>query len=160
MAAISTPKISSVYSRIVADFAEIRFVEGEDFQWSAEAGTIAHPAIANLEDIAFLLHEIGHAALGHRGYERDVQLVQMEREAWEFAVGKLAARYGVGLSLEDDIVQLSLDTYRDWLHRRSSCPQCGAVGIESAKQTYTCLVCERSWRVNEARACQLKRYAA
>lgn len=158
MAAISTPKINSVYKRILADFPDITFAEGAAFQWSAAARTITHPPLTSQQDIAHLLHEIGHARLNHRDYTRDIQLIRMEREAWEYAIKVLAPRYHPSLTPEDTIVQSSLDTYRQWLHDRSICLRCDAVGLEQDAGTYLCISCHQHWRPNEARTCNLRRY--
>ena len=62
------------------------------------------------------------------------------------------------LSMDDDNIQDSLDSYRDWLHKRSLCPQCGAVGLQATSSSYKCINCHSEWRVNQAKSCQLKRY--
>lgn len=152
------PKISSVYSRIVADFSHLSFCKGDTFQWSPHTHTITHPAVTTVSDLAQLLHEIGHAELRHQTYARDIQLIQIEREAWEYAISTLAPRYQVSITPEDEIVQSSLDTYRQWLHDRSTCPTCTAVGLEYDTGAYRCLSCQQQWRVNEARTCSLRRY--
>lgn len=95
-------------------------------------------------------------ALGHQDYDKDIRLIQMERDAWAYATASLAARYNVDIS--DDTVQTALDTYRDWLHARSQCPSCQATGVQVKQHTYKCLACSRLWKVNEARLCALRRY--
>jgi len=79
----------------------------------------------------------------------------MERQAWDYTI-KLAPKYNVAIS--DDMVQLTLDSYRDWLHARSTCPNCKATGVQTEKYTYVCPACSRKWQVNEARTCALRRY--
>lgn len=158
MAAISMPKISSILRKIIADFPELTFKTGENFHWSPKSKTIYYPSISNIDDLYQLLHEVGHAKLGHNSYHRDVALIELERDAWSCAANQLASRYGLSLSADDDIVQESLDTYRQWLHARSSCPKCSAIGIEKSPQAYNCLSCGQEWTVNEARTCRLMRY--
>jgi DnaJ-class molecular chaperone len=51
-----------------------------------------------------------------------------------------------------------MNSYRDWLHARSTCPVCQATGMETKKSIYTCPACRHQWRVNEARICSLRRY--
>ncbi len=102
-----------------------------------------------------MLHELGHALLGHTSYKRDIELIVMEREAWEQA-RSIGNRFGHPVT--DEIIEDALDTYRDWLHRRSLCPNCAMTGIQTDNYTYHCPTCTQSWRVNEARTCQLKRY--
>lgn len=127
---------------------------GELFSWSHTACAITYnPTTENAE--AYLLHEFGHALLQHQGYTRDIELLKIERAAWDEAV-KQARIFGVRIS--EELIETALDTYRDWLHDRSTCPTCGATGIETDKQLYTCIACRVSWRVNEARDCSLRRY--
>jgi len=158
MAVTSTPKINSVFKRIVSDFLSLTFEEGDNFHWSASRRIITHPEISELDDLYQLLHEVGHANLNHDNYRSDAELIDMELAAWNYAAKKLAPRYGLTLSVDDDIVQDSLDSYREWLHARSTCPECGSVGIEEAADNYSCFACRSKWSVNEARSCQLRRY--
>lgn len=147
-----------ILSKIKQDFPEIHFVSGDVFAWSPESMTITYIPGSSTDGTAHLLHELAHALLKHSDYQRDINLIDMERSAWEYAVQKLAPRYNVDIAMTDDIVQNSLDSYREWLHARSSCPNCQAVGIENHKHQYRCLQCQSSWRVNEARNCELRRY--
>ncbi len=157
MAAISTPKISSIYHKIINDFKDINFIANDDFSWSHTSQSIYHPPINNLDSLAQLLHEIGHAQLDHKSYERDINLIDIELQAWQFAISQLAPRYDINLSIDDDVVDQSLDTYRDWLSARSTCPACSAIGLEVSPSNYRCLVCHNEWTVNEARLCRLRR---
>ena len=152
------PQTSSTLKQLIADFSSIHFSVGDDFQWSSDSNTILHPAIKTRDDMANLLHEIGHACLGHKEYARDVELLNMERQAWEYAVGTIAPAYDIVLTMDDVIIDTALNSYRQWLHNRSTCPHCHAIGIEKVPGTYQCLICHGSWTVNEARTCQLRRY--
>lgn len=148
------PSILSLVAKLARDFPSINFTPGVDFRWSASNQTVYFDS--NSKDQAALLHEVAHVILGHQTYDQDIQLIQMERDAWEYAKNNLASSYDVDLT--DDVVQASLDTYRDWLHARSQCPSCKATGLQIKKQTYKCLACATSWKVNEARLCALRRY--
>lgn len=158
MAATSTPLINSVVKQLQADYADIAFRYGSEFQWSPTSRTITHPNIKSYEDLFQLLHEISHAQLSHSAYQSDIRLIDMERQAWQYAIDQIAPKYQLSLTEEDDVVQSALDSYRQWLHARSSCPSCSAVGQEVGKNHYRCLSCHQKWRVNEARTCGLKRY--
>ena len=157
MAATSMPQISLLVERLYADFPDLSFVIGDDFQWSPDTNTITHPRLTVIPDLQQLLHEISHAELGHTKYTRDIELIDMERQAWSHASNTLGPRYGVDLTMDDDTVQDSLDSYRTWLHSRSSCPSCTAVGGQISQDTYRCLSCQQTWRVNQAKTCRLKR---
>lgn len=134
--------------------AVITLERGTDFSWDPQAVTVRY-ATTGEHATALLLHELGHALLGHGAYTTDIELVAMERAAWEQA-RTLGATYHVPLT--DDLIEDSLDTYRDWLHARSLCPYCGATGVQAGARTYHCLNCTGTWRVNEARTCELRRY--
>ena len=79
----------------------------------------------------------------------------MERQAWDKAID-LADTYDA--HIDDSIIETTLDSYRDWLHARSTCPTCSATGLQVKNRTYNCPVCHGQWRVNEARICALRRY--
>lgn len=146
--------ISSLATKLSLDFPQFSFSAGEDFHWSPSTSTIFYDPTSR--DSTALLHELAHGLLGHSDYSRDISLLGMERDAWEYARGTLGPRYKV--SMTDEHIEAALDTYRDWLHARSTCPDCRATGVQSDKQQYTCLVCRTKWRVNDARLCHLRRY--
>lgn len=134
----------------------ISFCQGDGFYWEPKSTTIFYDKVAP-NGAELLLHELGHALLGHGSYSKDIELIAMERAAWERA-SPLSQQFSITIS--DDLVEEYLDSYRDWLHARSLCPHCGATGIQTATKQYTCANCGGSWHVNEARTCGLKRYKA
>lgn len=150
MDATTTP-LTSLLKKLRQDYPDILFSEGEQFMWSPDSKTVFYVKNGSQE---LLIHEVSHGILRHKGYEKDVQLVAMERLAWDKAVD-LADKYGVNVKV--DTIEDHLDTYRDWLHARSVCPNCTATGYQSGKSTYSCPACLQDWTVNEARVCQLKR---
>lgn len=141
-------------ARLYPELRHLTLTEGEMFAWNHTASAITYDPHATQAE-ALLMHEYGHALLGHVGYAHDIDLVKIERAAWDKAL-EIAHHYHV--SIPKDLVEESLDTYRDWLHDRSLCPSCEATGIQTAPQQYRCLACGTSWRVNEARTCALRRY--
>lgn len=151
MDAIITPSMS-LLSRISKDFPNIKFELGSDFHWSPLTKTVFYAQESHPE----LLHELAHALLGHKEYTRDIKLLEMEQEAWEYARENLAPAYGKKIS--DEIIDAALDTYRDWLHDRSVCPSCSSTGLQVRHDEYKCLACYTHWKVNEARTCTLRRY--
>lgn len=158
MDVITSPKIVSIYNRLVADYPHIHFETGHDFRWSSDTRSIIHPEIKTIDDIFQVFHEIGHAELDHHHYPSDAVLVDMEAAAWQYAKTELAPKYTPDCSLPNTLVDDSLDSYRKWLHDRSVCPHCEAVGVEKKPGEYFCLSCRGNWHVNEARNCQLRRY--
>ncbi len=148
------PSTSSLLNKLKTDFPELTFSSSSAFSWSPTTKTVSY----HLEEAhagAFLLHELSHGILNHQEYKRDIELIAMETAAWEKAKA-LASTYAV--PVHEDTVEDSLDTYREWLHSRSSCPECTATGFQTSKNTYECAACSHTWRVNEARLCALRRY--
>lgn len=145
----STP---SLIHELERDYPQFSFIRGDDFQWSPHTRSITYQAKGTVEE---LLHEVGHALIGHATYSRDIELLRMEREAWSTAE-KLAPHYK--LSIDSAVIEAALDSYRDWLHARSTCPTCSATGLEVKKHHYRCPACLGEWQVNEARICGLRRH--
>ena len=148
----------STHKHIFRDYPNLTFTASDTFRWIPSTNTIEYVSTVTEQEPYLLLHEIGHASLQHGTYASDIELLDMEREAWHYALSTLVPRYGLDHTVAQSIADDALDSYREWLHRRSTCPTCSAVGIESTKHHYVCLVCEQTWRVNEARSCELKRY--
>lgn len=155
MAAITSHLMKPLVTQLQHNYPDISFVESDCFQWSFDKATIQY-SLASPEAPIYLLHETAHALLRHTRYSTDVELIAIERDAWDYARHTLAPHYAIKIS--DDIVQDALDTYRDWLHARSTCPTCGSAGMQIAPSAYHCIGCLSTWEVNEARQCGLRRY--
>lgn len=135
---------------------EIEFRHGDSFMWSPDISTIFFLRKENYErhDAWALIHEAGHADLKHQDYKNDLSLVRLESEAWERAK-TLASRLGEEISEEH--IQDCLDTYRDWLHKRSTCPVCGIITLQSDNLSYKCFNCQNRWTVPESPICRVAR---
>ncbi len=135
------------------DFPQVSFAAGETFSWSSRKQTVHYPH--KLEDatkaVWSLLHEMGHALLGHTTYQSDFELVKLEAAAWDKAA-KLGKKYGH--SIDADHIQDCLDTYRDWLHQRSACPKCTITSLQRDMHTYCCYNCNTQWRVSRSKLCR------
>lgn len=154
MAVIIMRSIRLLIKQLRSSYPEILFEGSHEFKWSPLDKTIFYDASS--DDTACLLHELAHATLGHSDYTRDIELIEMEAAAWQYAKDQLSPRFNV--PLEEEIIQENLDTYRDWLHSRSTCPSCTATGVQTKPETYRCILCMTVWRVNSARTCALRRY--
>jgi Mlc titration factor MtfA (ptsG expression regulator) len=152
MDAIIMPSTHYVIENIRKDFPDISFVKGREFSWSINNKTIEYSD--NGDSWPMLLHEIAHSLLNHNNYKSGIHLLNMERDAW-IKAEELASNYD--LTIDEEIIEKSLDTYRDWLHSRSKCPECGAIGFETEKYIHHCLECNNDWKVNDARMCRLRR---
>jgi hypothetical protein len=150
------PSISSLLKSLRQDYPELTFESADEFWWSGAKQTVFYDPKA-ADATAYSLHELSHALLRHEGYERDIELIKLERDAWAYAKNTLAPQYDI--EIDDDLIQDNLDTYRTWLHARSMCPDCEATGLQMKHQQYRCLACGHTWRVNEARLCALRRYS-
>lgn len=148
------PSIAWLLKKLKADYPLLKFEAGSNFRWSPSKQTVfydqSQPQVTEL-----LLHETAHGVLGHKNYTTDVELIAMESAAWQTAF-ELAKTYG--LTLAKSAAEDHLDTYRDWLHARSTCPNCTATGYQTGRRQYSCPACLTSWQVNEARSCALRRY--
>ena len=162
MDVITMEKITWLLPKLRAKAANIphlqhlTIISGEVFCWNHTACAITYDASARYAE-AQLLHEFGHALLNHKQYLRDIKLLAMERAAWDQAT-TLAHEFNV--QIHEGCIEEALDTYRDWLHARSLCPHCAATGVQTKRHHYQCLACLHTWRVNDARTCQLRRYRA
>jgi hypothetical protein len=154
MAATTMQSTSSLAIKLARDFPTYSFVAGDDFLWSPTKQAIFY--VPDSDDTASFLHELAHAILGHSSYDKDIGLLEVERAAWLHATETLADRYDT--TITPDFIEEALDTYRDWLHARSTCPSCSATGMQTKKDEYKCIACHEKWRVNDARVCALRRY--
>lgn len=129
------------------------FMADTTFYWSPRHQTIAYTEsrLGSDEGAWSLLHEVAHALLDHHTYETDFELLMLEVAAWNHA--KNVAK-GLDIAIDEDYLQDCLDTYRDWLHRRSTCPTCGNVGLQHSPSEYRCHNCHNIWHVTTARFCR------
>jgi hypothetical protein len=98
-----------------------------------------------------LLHEVGHALLDHQSYDSDLELVEMESLAWQKAK-EVGVAYGH--TIDEDHIQDCIDTYRDWLHQRSACPNCDNRSLQQDARHYKCFNCGQTWAVSASRFCR------
>jgi len=150
--AATTTAFNSLLQKLKSEHSDVSFESSDDFRWSSSLSTVYYKPG---KDVITLLHETAHAVLSHTSYEHDIGLIHLEREAWNKTL-ELGKQYGV--AVDPEIVENALDTYRDWLHARSLCPLCKQNGVQTGENTYTCVICNQKWTVNDARSCGLKRH--
>lgn len=140
----------------LAKRADFSFKAARTFCWSPEARQVQYDASAtDLPGTWSLLHETSHGLLKHTTYATDFDLLRLEMDAWERAKC-LAQELGLP-AIDEGHIQDCLDTYRDWLHRRSSCPSCSTKSLQTSKQQYACFNCGSRWRVTPSRFCRAYR---
>jgi hypothetical protein len=148
------PSTASLLKSIKSDYPQFHFKKGSVFHWSHAENTVFYKS--GEKEVSYLFHELAHALLDHADYLRDIELIGMERDAWDKAKA-IASKYDH--AIDDDFIQDNLDTYREWLHSRATCKKCTATGIQINKNIYRCAACGAEWRVNDARTCALRRYS-
>jgi hypothetical protein len=143
-------KLEALLAQLRIQFPSLQFEPGKQFCWSPEQTTIFYRQAATGDTAIWsLLHETGHALLGHQTYQADFELLQIEIAAWERA-GLLASNFGI--TIDDNHIQDCLDTYRDWLYQRSICPNCSTKCMQEADFShYRCFNCHKVWRVSANR---------
>lgn len=132
---------------------EVSFRAGKTFCWSPKTKCVSYVPSSTEPSVAIwsLLHEASHALLNHYDYASDFELLQMEVGAWGKAQ-ELARAHQQQIS--DDHIQHCLDTYRDWLHQRSTCPVCKLLSLQTDSTHYRCFNCQTVWRVTASRFCR------
>lgn len=155
MLSTNSADTASFLTWLQRDFPDFSFAPSSTARWSPSDKTIYFEPLTTRRGKASLLHELGHALLEHVTYHQDIQLLTIERQAWQKA-SDLAIRYCV--TIDDDLIQTQLDSYRLWLHSRSRCPHCSHAGVQRLDLAYYCPLCSSQWTANDARQCSLKRY--
>jgi hypothetical protein len=143
--------MENLISRLKADHPNLLFSPGRSHCWSPEHEQISYENSGKAHGVEGLLHELGHARLRHQGYVSDMELLKKEVDAWQEAK-LLAATYAV--PFDEEHMQDCLDTYREWIYKRSICPTCLSTGIQKDEQHYHCLNCAHIWGVTASRFCR------
>lgn len=141
------PSTISKISEIINSYPQFIFKEAIDFSWIPNKKIIYYNS-TDKQALSLLIHEVSHALLEHNQHASDIDLIRIEQEAWTFAQN-LAKQFNI--SITDEIIQLNLDTYRDWIHKRSICPKCRSTGFQIKATTYKCPACDNKWLVNQAK---------
>jgi hypothetical protein len=153
MVATKSPKSSfnNLLAHLEQERPDITFKPGRSFSWSPKSMTITYRNDSSEASLWSLIHEFAHAELDHRTYATDFELLTLEVAAWEACKHRAEK---LGITIDSDHVEDCLDTYRDWLHRRSTCPTCGNTGLQKTDIEYHCHNCYTFWQVSAARFCR------
>lgn len=143
----------SLLNKCQALLPNVKFVVGNTFYWSPATNSIHYSQeyADNPTNQWALLHEVAHAQLGHTAYSNDAALLKLEVDAWEQA--KDSSKL-FEIIIDPDHVQECLNTYRDWLYARSTCPACALNSLQIAPTLYKCLNCSTRWSVSQSRFCR------
>ena len=94
----------------------------------------------SLETFPLLLcHELAHALLGHFSYSTDLERLKIESAAWE-ETKNLCKKFNLPFS--EELAELELNTYRNWLEKKSICKICGMTRFETKNEGYLCPHCD------------------
>lgn len=142
-----------------SDFPALTFQIGQRFLWSSKQQIITYKEGLDRSktQVWSLLHEVGHGLLKHRDFGSDFELLQLEVAAWQKAK-QLAKRYGY--QIDEGHIEDCLDSYRDWLYARSTCPSCTSCSLQIDQRRYQCFNCNTVWRVSASRLCRPYRRTA
>ena len=125
-------------AKVKDDYPLIRFVSGRKFAYRPPR-TVVIPSDSDEScDSLLLLHEMGHAILKHRDFRTEVGRLKMEVMAWEKAK-ELATVYEI--PIDENLIENELDTYRNWLHQKSRCPNCGLTRFQTPDGVFHCPKC-------------------
>ena len=142
--------MSDLLIKIKAKYPKLIFTPSDSFYWSPATKEIFYDQ--NSSSIIgkwSLLHEVGHALLNHSEYGADFMLIDLEIEAWQKALD--VASY-FHISIDKNHIEDCLDTYRDWLYKRSVCPKCSNKSLQQSDfRYYRCFNCHMIWQVSTSR---------
>lgn len=144
--------MDELLTNIKQDFPELSFVSGQSYRWSPHENQITYNSSIDDDSSSWaLLHELSHALLSHSEYSSDFELLKLEVAAWNKAQ-TLQNKYHV--TINPDHIQNCLDTYREWLYQRSTCPTCNNTCLQTSLNEYRCFNCHSTWKVTIARFCR------
>ncbi|HUA12940.1 MAG TPA: hypothetical protein VL989_00335 [Candidatus Sulfotelmatobacter sp.] len=149
--------MQKLISDLKKTYPELEFKSGKQFCWSPETNYIIYKKTPEYTDSDnwSLLHETGHALLKHKNYHGDFELLKLEVEAWSKAK-EVANRFKIDIS--NDHIEDCLDTYREWLYKRSICPSCNNKSLQQGDFVhYRCFNCHTVWKVSSNRFCRAYR---
>lgn len=125
--------------KVRADFPDIRFIYGKRFSFRPPRTVVIAKDCDSGSGPLLLLHELGHALSHHYTFKTEVERLKIEVEAWEKA-RELAPLYKI--TIDDELIEGELDSYRDFLHQKSRCPLCGLTRFQTPDGVFHCPKCD------------------
>ena len=148
--------MNRLVEKLHSKYPNLKFTSSDSFYWSPESNEIFYDEKAKGKIAEWsLIHEVGHALLQHKSYDADYMLLKLEIEAWEKA--KEISK-DLNIDIDKNHIENCLDTYRDWLYKRSICPKCTNKSLQQNDfKHYECFNCHMRWRVTTSRFCRTYR---
>ena len=148
--------MKNLINRLKTDFPNLKFRSGTRYAWSPTEQIIWYEtADADIvRGSLALVHELAHAILGHNKFRSDLELLKYEVRAWKQA-RILADTYE--LSLDEEYIDDCLESYREWLYRRSMCVECDNNSLQDSLGHYNCHICGAKWSVPRSQLCKIQR---
>ena len=125
--------------KIKADYPQLRFISGQRFAFRPPRTIVVDYSEKSNASPLLLLHEVGHALIGEYSYKTEVGRLKIEVRAWEKAK-ELANLYSV--RVDKELIEGELDSYRDFLHQKSRCPECGLTRFQTPGGVFLCPKCD------------------
>ncbi|MBO7720633.1 hypothetical protein J6S35_03340 [Candidatus Saccharibacteria bacterium] len=126
------------------NYPDLHFISGKRFSFRPPKTIVVSPDESERAPM-LLFHELGHALSNKYTYQTATERLKIEVAAWK--EGKKAyLEFTKKISLpswDDEYVEDSLDTYRDWLHSQSKCKKCGLTMYQSSDKTWFCPFCDQ-----------------
>ena len=129
---------ATVLVNVRGDYPAVRFVKGARFSFRPPRTVVFCDDSGDAAPL-LLLHELGHFLTGRYSFKTEVERLKIEVMAWEKA-RELAPLYGV--FVDEELMESELDSYRDFLHQKSRCPDCGLTRFQTPDRVWHCPRCE------------------
>ena len=126
-----------LFDKVRQDHPGLRFRRGVKFLFRPPRTIVLGPEEPG-DDLIFM-HELGHALSGHRDFRTNIERMRCECEAWEKA-RELCGKYGV--TFDEDFAETELESYRNWLDKKSRCPICGLTRFQTPDGAFHCPKCD------------------
>ncbi|MBR2587136.1 hypothetical protein IKE71_02045 [Candidatus Saccharibacteria bacterium] len=140
-ASLLSEKNLAFLETLKSDHPDLSFKPGRKFLFRPKRSITYLEANENFR--LLLLHELAHALLGHFTFNRSLERLQIERDAWE-KTRELCELYNV--PFDEELAEAELNTYRDWVHQKTLCKTCGLSCLEVSKESLFCPFCQKFYK--------------
>ena len=134
---------ASFLSLVKSSYPDFSFRPGKKFLFRPKRSIFYQTSLAPGENFRLLLlHELSHALLGHFSYDTALSRLKIERDAW--AKTRLLCKE-FSVPFDASFAEDNLDTYRNWVHKKTLCPTCQHTCLELDGERLFCPFCEKTF---------------